>query len=180
MAKRPLPSPEELRQLLRYEPETGKLFWRERGLEWFQDERSCKSWNSRFANTEALSSPHNAGYLHGNVLSGKQLAHRVIWAIVTGEWPEGDIDHDDGDKSNNRWKNLRPATNAENMQNKKVRRDSSTGLKGVQRHRTGRFTANITAHGTKYYLGLFASLEEAKAAYDAAAIRLHGKYANLG
>lgn len=186
MAKRQLPSPEELRQLLRYEPETGKLFWRERGPEWFEHgkqgaARHCKSWNARFAGKEALTATHIQGYKDGHVNSRHLLAHRVIWAIVMGEWPEHDIDHDDGDKANNRWRNLRPATSAENMQNKPVRRDSSTGIKGVQFHQqTGKFIANIQAHGKRHYLGLFNRAEDAKAAYDMAAARLHGSFANFG
>jgi len=186
MAKRPLPTPEQLRQLLRYEPETGKLFWLQRGPEWFSDGkqgavRHCNAWNGRFAGKEAFTANHNQGYKDGHVNSCHLLAHRVIWAIVTGAWPEGDIDHDDTDKANNRWGNLRPATSAQNMQNKGVRKDSSTGLKGVRFHKpTGKFIASIRANHKGYYLGLFDLAKDAKAAYDEAAARLHGDYANLG
>ena len=186
MAKRQLPTPAELRQLLRYEPETGKLFWRERGQEWFADgkqgpARHCKAWNARFAGKEAFTASHNQGYRDGHVNSCHLLAHRVIWAIVTGAWPTSDIDHEDTDKANNRWGNLRPATGAENMQNKKIRKDNPTGLKGVAIHKsTGKFISYIQANGEKHYLGLFARAEDAKVAYDDAALRLHGAFANLG
>lgn len=186
MAKRRLPAPEELRQLLRYEPETGKLFWRQRGLEWFAHgkqgaERHCKSWNRRFAGKEAFTATHNQGYKDGHVSSCHLLAHRVIWAIVTGEWPINDVDHKDNDKSNNRWSNLRPATNAQNMQNKRVRKDSGTGLKGVSRYGTGgKYQAQIRAGNEIHRLGVFADPIDAKAAYDKAAKELHGEYANLG
>lgn len=185
MAKRQLPTPEELRQLLRYEPETGKLFWRERGREWFSGgkqgaERHCKAWNGRFADKEAFTANHNQGYKDGHVNSCHLLAHRVIWAIVTGSWPIGDIDHEDTDKENNRWRNLRPATSPQNMQNKGVRKDSATGVKGVQVLPSGRFTATITADRKRVYLGSFTRLEDAKSAYDVAAAELHGRYANFG
>ncbi|MHA0335824.1 HNH endonuclease [Sphingomonas aquatilis] len=184
MAKRQLPTPDELRQLLRYEPETGKLFWRERGPEWFLHgkqgaSRHCRSWNARFANREAFTATHSQGYRDGHVNSCHMLAHRVIWAIVTGAWPDHDIDHDDTDKTNNRWGNLRPATDAQNMQNKRARRDSPTGLKGVQVLPSGRFTASITSNGRRTYLGSFDRPEEAKSAYNEAALSLHGEYANL-
>lgn len=186
MAKGQLPTPDELRQLLRYEPETGKLYWRERGSEWFATsgrqtaDHNCNIWNARFAGKEAFTAIHNQGYKDGHVNSCHLLAHRVIWAIITGAWPAGDIDHEDTDKANNRWKNLRPATGAQNMQNKGVRKDSSTGIKGVQILPSGRFTATITAHGKRAYLGSFTRSDDAKSAYDAAAAKLHGRYANLG
>ena len=62
MANKPIPSPEALRQLLSYDPKTGKLFWKERGPEWFRDtegrtaQHACKNWNARYAGEEAFTS----------------------------------------------------------------------------------------------------------------------------
>lgn len=58
---------ETVRQLIRYEPDTGKLFWLERPREFFKTEASCKSWNKRFAGKEALISYDRDGYRVGGI-----------------------------------------------------------------------------------------------------------------
>ena len=78
MAKRQLPSPEALRQLLRYDPETGKLFWRDR-------HDMGPQWNGRYAGAEALGAVcKKDGYKRGNLGRSSLRAHRVIWAICHG------------------------------------------------------------------------------------------------
>ena len=95
---------------------------------------------------------------------------------MTGEWPSTKIDHRDGDPLNNRWANLRCATDAENSQNRKVMRDNALGIKGVRRHRYGRFAAQITVGKKQLYLGLFDTAEEAHAAYCKASAEFHGEF----
>jgi hypothetical protein len=97
-----LPSPDLLRKLLRYEPETGKLFWRERDREFFKSDRDYKVWNIRFAGKEAFTAS-DCGYKTGKVFGKTYRAHRIIWALQTGAWPRDEIDHIDQDKSNNAW-----------------------------------------------------------------------------
>lgn len=184
MADKALPSPEVLRQLLRYEPETGKLFWLPRGAEWFptNDPRgsqwSANRWNTRHAGTEALGTSNAIGYKTGCLLGQSFSAHVVIWALVSGAWPTGDIDHINMDIKDNRLSNLRLASRAENMRNKRARRDNKSGLKGVTLHeKTGKWMAKITVNGRSFYLGLFLTPELAHAAYSEAALRLHGEFA---
>lgn len=184
MATRQLPSPEELRQLLRYEPETGKLFWLEREAKWFVStegrtaENACKLWNSRYAGKEAIAAPNSQGYLTGSVLSVMTKAHRVIWAIVNGEWPPADVDHINGNKVDNRLCNLRSASRSQNAQNIGVRVNSSSGVKGVRKVKGyDRWTARIMLHGQRHELGYYHSPEAAHEAYRAAAERLHGEFA---
>lgn len=93
MAKKTLPTIEELRKLLRCEPETGLLFWRERTPDMFEDgmhssEHSCNAWNARYCGKMALAAIDGKGYFRGRVLGQNVSAHRVIWAIVHGEWPK--------------------------------------------------------------------------------------------
>ncbi|UEM08132.1 HNH endonuclease (plasmid) [Skermanella rosea] len=104
--------------------------------------------------------------------------HRVIWALVHGAWPEKVIDHRDGDATNNRFSNLRECEQWQNSVNAKMRRDNTSGFKGVSYHkRTRRYTAAIQQKGKLHYLGLFSTAEEASAAYQKAATELHGDFA---
>ncbi|MBU0368027.1 hypothetical protein, partial [Acinetobacter baumannii] len=83
MAKKPIPTPEELRQLLRYEPETGKLFWLPREPWRFEVRCTsaasvCTRWNARYAGREAFTSISAQGYKQGGILRHQLSAHRVI------------------------------------------------------------------------------------------------------
>lgn len=184
MAKKPLPSPEVLRQLLRYEPDTGKLFWRERGPGWFDQGlrhtpgQKMRQWNSRYAGTEAFTSKDAHGYLVGAIFNVKYKSHRVAWAMVSGEWPTGDVDHINCDRSDNRLSNLRLATRAQNMQNRGATRRNTTGLKGVCWD-SGRkkWLAQIKINGRNTYLGRHDTPEQAHAAYLRAADLEHGEFA---
>ena len=180
MASKDLPSPEVLRQLLRYEPETGKLFWLPRAVEMFPDARTCNSWNSRHAGKEAFVTLHTAGYLQGIVMRKHYYAHRVAWAIHTGAWPRKLIDHADGDPKNNRIENLRQADDFQNSRNVRSAKGSSSRYLGVYWGRHNRkWIAAITVNGRKRHIGCFGDEEEAAAAYDAAALTHFGGFARL-
>lgn len=177
MAAKPLPSPEVLRQLLRYEPETGKLFWLPRPREFFPSDWAWKVWNKRYANNEALTAT-SRGYKVGNVLGRLLFAHNVIRAIHYGEWPEDETDHFNLDKSDNRISNLRPSSRSQNLYNKRAYANSKTGIKGVSFHEaSGKYRASINCDGEYHYLGLFESAEEAAQTRREAAKRLHGAFA---
>ena len=102
-------------------------------------------------------------------------AHRLAWALHTGGWPKGEIDHIDGDESNNRIVNLRDVSKSVNQQNKRLPRvDSKSGFIGVCWHKGGgKWSAQITVHGKSIYLGLFSDPAEAHSTYIAAKRRLH-------
>lgn len=183
MAKRPLPSPELLRQLLRYEPETGKLFWRERPVEMFPAERHWKMWNTRFSGKEAFTASNTKGYLLGHIFGRLLLSHRVIWAMVTGAWPTDKIDHEDHDSSNNRWNNLREASQLENLRNQSLRPSNKSGVTGVHwNKRDKKWEARIRVSGQQIFLGYFDDISLAAAARAAANVKYgfhenHGKVA---
>lgn len=106
-------------------------------------------------------------------------ASRVAWLVCTGEWPTNQIDHDNLDKMDDRFCNLREATNAENCRNRAARSNNRLGIKGVSKapgKRRG-YTSVISKDGDQKYLGYFATAEAAKAAYDAAAKIMHGEFA---
>ncbi|MBU4609135.1 HNH endonuclease [Achromobacter sp. GG226] len=171
-----LPTPEQLRQLLRYEPETGKLFWRPRCLSMFPNARMAKTWNTRFAGNEALVSVGPVGYRYGAILGQKLYAHRVIWAMQSGCWPVADIDHANTIRTDNRFENLREASRAQNLMNTGKAR-GKTGIKGVTQRADGVFVVEIRANRERHYIGRFRSLSDAAAAYADAATRLHGEFA---
>lgn len=173
-----LPAPEIVRQLLRYEPETGKLFWRERGPEWFASKRAHSAWNARFSGMEAFTARTSHGYAIGNFLGKLLMAHRVIWVIAQGCWPSADVDHINSDRSDNRIVNLREATRSENNCNRPISSANTSGLKGVTFHAKSRkWRAQIKKHGKNHFLGCFETPQAAHAAYSNAAPVIHGDFA---
>ncbi|WPZ30721.1 HNH endonuclease signature motif containing protein [Sulfitobacter sp. OXR-159] len=161
-------SPHILRVLLRYEAETGKLYWRERKADLFSGknpERAKNVWNAHHAGQEAFLIRHKHGYLCGTVFKKRLLAHRVIWALVNGEWPADQIDHINGVRSDNRIVNLRSVSRSENMKNQKRPSDNSSGHTGVYWFaQTSRWTAQITKNRKTICLGYFKDLDQAVAA----------------
>lgn len=94
-------------------------------------------------------------------------AHRLAWLYMTGEFPEAQIDHINGDKLDNRFSNLRPCNTSENSQNiLKPRADCKSGYKGVAwRQRNKKFHATIRVKGRGIHLGYFDTAEDAHKAY---------------
>jgi HNH endonuclease/AP2 domain len=118
------------------------------------------------------------GYRVVDINHRKYFIHRVIWLYVHGKWPNGQIDHIDGDTLNNRLANLRDVSQSQNQWNAGPRKTNTTGFKGVMRAKGGKkFTARIKAHGKAYWLGVFDTAEEASQAYHQRATELHGQFA---
>lgn len=119
-------------------------------------------------------SRNNEGYLVTSVDGKIYKCHRLAWFYMTGQWPEGQIDHINGVKDDNRFENLRDVTKNTNLQNqrKAQRSNKSTGVLGTFKM-GNKFAARITHDGKKTYLGVYATLEEAHAAYLGAKRLLH-------
>lgn len=117
------------------------------------------------------------GYRKVRLYGRGVFAHHIVWAMQHGEWPVGDIDHKDGDKANNRPDNLRLATRAMNMQNRRsVNRNNTTGKLGVTKNTWSKrnpYTAQITVGGKVQYLGCYPTVESAHRAYLEAKRELH-------
>jgi len=175
MAKTRLDDPltaDQLRTLLDYNHETGVFRWRRRD----QLGHYARTWNTRYAGTVAGTSQH--GYIQIMINGTLYLGHRLAFLWVTGNWPEFEGDHIDGDPANNRWDNLRDATRSQGLMNTRRRSDNTTGYKGVWLDkRRDQWVANIEANGKKHHLGYFPTPEAAKLARDAAADLLHGEFA---
>lgn len=96
---------------------------------------------------------------------------------MTGVNPPDHIDHVDRDPSNNAWNNLRLASDPDNLTNKAVSKKNKLGLKGVcKTWKRNTYQARVKKNGKAYHLGYFKTAEEAKAAYDEAAKKLHGEF----
>lgn len=167
MDARPLPSPDYLRQLFRYEPETGKLYWRERGPESFSPGRrwsvrhKVDNWNVRHAGKEA-GAVHPDGYLRVSIDNRLYSGHRLAWAVHYGEEPAKNIDHIDGDKLNNRIANLRLADHAENMRNVRGKPRNTSGVTGVfWCKRSKRWLARVSLGNRKVWTRSFREIDDA-------------------
>lgn len=138
---------------LEYDSTTGKLFWKNN-----RGHVDCKGKMAGFVNKR--------GYCYVMV-NGKQfLLHRIAWFLSYGKWPEHQIDHIDGDPTNNKIENLRDVTNRENMNNLKRHREGA--LVGASLDKSciqERWRAMIKIKGKDIFLGLFKSKEEAHGAY---------------
>ena len=106
--------------------------------------------------------------------------HRVIWALVYGEWPKIDVDHINCVRDDNRLSNLRLATRHQNLANTGVRKTNKLGIKGVHLHKApDTYRSIIRVRGQRIDLGLFKTPEAAGAAYKAAAEKYFGEFARV-
>lgn len=155
MTKTDFPTAETLRKLLRYNPQTGALTWLERSASMFKTERAWNTWNARFAGKPALTSD-SRGYRIGSIFTRSYFAHRVAYAIYHGEWPDDQIDHINGKRSDNRIANLRAVTRQENARNMKRPKDNKSGVMGVSWcNYTQKWKATINVRGRYITLGRF-------------------------
>lgn len=151
-----------LKELLHYDPETGVFTWRA---------GSCNRWPTpgRVAGT-----PDGKGYLMVAIDGQRYKCHRLAFLYMAGKLPDAQVDHISGAVADNRWDNLRTATQSQNMQNRKVRVDNSSGYPGVNWNSAVRkYIARICVGGVRQYLGCFDDAEEAGKAYLEAKARLH-------
>jgi hypothetical protein len=154
------------------QPESGKLFWRERPVSMFAH---CKNprqaagvWNGRYAGNEAMTADSH-GYRVGRIYDRMFPAHRVIFALHYGRWPTGEIDHINHDRSDNRLKNLREVEHGENCRNMSPRQRTKSGITGVWWHPgTRKWRATIQHENRRIDLGLHACIARAISARRAA------------
>jgi hypothetical protein len=152
---------ELIREHLRYEPESGQIFWTKKA-----GRRSVVGAEAGTVTTQ--------GYRMVTLCGEMCFAHRIAWFFQNGELPSTRLDHVNGDRLDNRIANLRQADAFQNRWNS--RRVGQKLPKGVSQHHR-KFRALITARGHRSDLGYFDTPEEAHEAYRAAAEKLHGEFA---
>lgn len=158
---------EDVRKAFSYSKKTGILVWK----------TACTTNPLRVGTTAGAIDA--VGRIRIGMNGRRYLAHRIIWLWVTGKWPEYEVDHRDGVKSNNCWKNLRAATPTQNHYNIGLKKHSSSGYKGVNKTPGGKWYAKIRISGKQTYLGTFTTVKTAYTAYCAAAKKYHGAFARF-
>ena len=154
-------TPERLRSALEYNAETGEFRWKIRT-------------GSRSNPGDLAGGLTPQGYVVIGLDGVRHKAHRLAWMCVHGVWPEGEIDHVNENKADNRISNLRDASRSLNVHN---RQDtwSSTGRRGVYRTSHGKpYEVKLNLNGVTHRIGRYTDLDEASAAYAAAKKRLTG------
>jgi hypothetical protein len=149
-----------LREVADYAPETGIFTWR------IQRKKCSKG--KRFGTMK------NNGYLKAGIDGVTYTLHRLAWLYVYGEFPTEDIDHVDGDRTNNRIENLRSVCRSANLENQRKAhaRNKSTGVLGAYAHGNN-FISRIRVRGKDHYLGMFKTIDAAHTAYLAAKRQMH-------
>lgn len=161
MASKPLPPLAVLRQLFDYNPATGHLVWREQPLSWFPDARAAKSWN-RLCAGEIAGSRDPRGYVVIRIKQQRFYAHRIIWSLISGNEVTLDVDHINGDRSDNRASNLRQCSNEDNSKNSKLNANNTSGICGVTwDKKNNKWKAYGRSSGRMHNLGRFDTIEDA-------------------
>ena len=166
---------ERLREALRYDPETGLLTWLIPG--------DANGGGGRRWVGKTAGSLKPSGYVCINLDRTRYRAHRLAWMLMTGSPPPDHIDHINGDRSDNRWANLRVATYQQNAANM-VRAKRTDIPKGVHVYRndrlgTVRYRAHIMVNRKTIYLGSFRHVDDASDAYAKAAKHYFGEFARV-
>jgi len=154
---------------------TGKLYWKTRPVSDFKTEGHARAWNNKYAGKEAFACVSRSGYLHGRFRGKVWYAHKVVYALAYGKWPESFVDHINGNKTDNRVENLRAANHAQNARNM-FRNYGTSKYKGVHKTKYG-WIAQVKGDKKNRYLGTFPCETSAAIAYDRACIEAHGEYA---
>lgn len=156
-----------IRALFSYDPETGVCVWLPRD--------GLTGWNKKHAGRR-VGSMDSRGYIMTSIDNKSVALHRLIFAYVTGHFPD-EIDHANGDRADNRWSNLRPATRSQNLCNKKMSRHNTSGVKGIgycpRRHK---WFAKITLNRRQLWLGYHKTRESAAQAYRDASAAIHQEF----
>lgn len=163
----------ELKKYFYYDPKTGI----------FSVKKKLKYSNSKRKLGENINTCFDKdGYLLFSFKTRLYRVHRIVFLYMTGKIPKI-VDHIDGNKTNNKWKNLRVANISQNCCNLKKHKDNTTGYKGVFFYKDPKMKkpwySRISKNKKRIFLGCFSSAKEAAIAYDKAAIKLHKQFANL-
>ena len=165
----------EVKDRLHYEPETGIFTW-------------LKVGRNRSEHGKEAGYLDLGGYRIIRILGTNYWAHRLAFLYILGSIPE-EVDHINRTKDDNRWSNLRPATRSSNTCNVVVRRDSSSGIKGLhidvaRQSVQGRVKLNYEIYTTCKSYGTTRTkqeaIEEVTAWLHTTREEIHGEFAHHG
>jgi hypothetical protein len=171
---------DKLKQLLEYNPETGLFIWK------------VATAHRTLVGTIA-GSVNCSGYVRLQIAGKLYQAHRLAWLYMTGSLPKEHIDHVNGIKQDNRWCNLREASNGQNQQNQKLQKNNTVGVKGLtyreaSGNRAAIYIASVKCLGTSYTKAISVLknrsdediIEELSTWLDEMRKTLHKEFANNG
>lgn len=138
-----------LKELLHYEPSTGWFTWRHP--------------SSHVNAGDRAGTVHGFGYRQIGLDYKKYLEHSLAWLYMTGEWPSPEVDHENRNRADNRWTNLRLATRSEQGHNKGLHKSNSLGFPGVYPH-GNKYRARLSIDGETKDYGLFPTIAQARIA----------------
>lgn len=119
------------------------------------------------------------GYISISVDKHRFLAHRLAVFYVTGIWPPDEVDHEEMNRSDNRWEKIRNATHSQNNANRRPQSNNKLGVKGVRLLPYGNFQAYYNLNGKQKSLGVFTKEEDASAAFNKFASDNYGEFARV-
>lgn len=155
---------QRLKEVLSYDPETGDFTW-----------KVSLSPKALVGSIAGYANPF--GYIRIQIDGNQFLAHQLAWFYLHGVWRK-DLDHKNRKQGDNRIANLRPATPSNQMHNRKMLRNNTSGFKGVAWDEARqKWRALIKVNHKSIYIGRFADRYQAAFEYDKAALRLHGEFA---
>jgi hypothetical protein len=152
-----------LREIFNYDPVTGVLTY-------------AKDMPRRGKVGDVCGGVNSRGYRRVSVRGVSCPAHVVIWLWMTGSLPKEDIDHIDGNRSNNSWDNLRSASRSQNLMNQGVKFNNTSGFKGVC-SRGNSHSVRFRINGKVVHIGSFNTAEEAASVYDQEVVKHQGVFA---
>lgn len=156
---------ETLRELLAYDPDTGRFTWRH---------------TSRNKKRQAIAGYKQDGYIRIQINGQSYAAHNLAWLYVHGEWPSDELDHRNLDGFDNSITNLRQSDRVGNCANRRTFKNNTSGFKGVSWHAAaGKWVAKIGGTETRTVIGFFDSRVDAARAYERAAMSRYRDFARM-
>ena len=150
----------QVKELFHYDTKTGSLIWRV--------DCGKNKMIGKFSGTLKAD-----GYRYISINNKIYFAHRLVWLFNHGIFPANNLDHINGNKDDNRIENLREATDAQNLQNRrKANSTNKSGYLGVSSSH-GKWQAAICINGKQMHIGTYMTPEDAHAAYLAKKRELH-------
>jgi hypothetical protein len=151
---------DRLREVLDYDKLTGVFMWR-------------AALSNRVKIGDVAGRVRTHGYRTIGIDGSRYPAGSLAWFYVHGRWPDGEIDHKNTVRDDQRFENLRDVTHLGNMHNQRMaRRNNKSGFLGVSPRR-GKFLAQIRIDGKQRHIGMFETPELAHTAYIAAKRQFH-------
>ena len=162
---------EELKQILHYDPDTGKWTWL----------ISKRGYRGISVGDEAGNASHERGYRSICIDGVRYPSTHLANLYMTGEWPENTMDHEDNDPTNDAWSNLRPADASQQQWNQRTPRNNTSGVKGVSyidgQSGNKKWRGSICMRGKRIFRHFY-TFDEAVAWRKTAEQQHHGEFTN--